>query len=76
MIHVIIWFQFEEGILEAALYLMRKGFKVTNSRAMSNPVKVARVVAKMVGNRLGVLLMIKHNTNAFYFLHLLIHQSN
>ncbi|XP_052247708.1 protein-glutamine gamma-glutamyltransferase K-like [Dreissena polymorpha] len=43
--------QFEEDILQAALFLMRKGFKEDNSRAMADPVKVSRVLVKMVNSQ-------------------------
>lgn len=42
--------QFEEEILEISLYIMRSGFKGGMSKAMSDPVKVSRMIAKMVNS--------------------------
>jgi len=40
--------QFEEGILDVALFLARKAFRDDNARQLSDPVKVARGVSRMV----------------------------
>lgn len=40
--------QFEEEILDIALYLVRSGFKGGVSKQMSDPVMVSRVIAKLV----------------------------
>ncbi|WAR12901.1 TGM1-like protein [Mya arenaria] len=42
--------QFEEGILDVSFSLVRKGFGEKNIRAMSQPLKVARMIAKMVNS--------------------------
>ncbi|XP_046566210.1 annulin-like [Haliotis rubra] len=40
--------QFEDGILDAALHLVRKGFDFKMTRAMGNATKVARILSKIV----------------------------
>ncbi|XP_052817705.1 protein-glutamine gamma-glutamyltransferase K-like [Mya arenaria] len=40
--------QFEEGILDVCFSLVRRGFGPKNIRAMAQPTKVARMIAKMV----------------------------
>ncbi|XP_046549199.1 coagulation factor XIII A chain-like [Haliotis rubra] len=40
--------QFEDGILHAALHLLRKGFNFKMTRAMGNACKVARMLSKIV----------------------------
>ncbi|KAL4234354.1 hypothetical protein ACF0H5_006002 [Mactra antiquata] len=40
--------QFEDGILDIAMYLLRYGFKGKIKKDMGDPVKVSRILAKMV----------------------------
>ncbi|XP_046549070.1 protein-glutamine gamma-glutamyltransferase K-like isoform X1 [Haliotis rubra] len=42
--------QFEDGILDAALHLVRKGFDFKMTRAMGNATKVARILSKIVNS--------------------------
>ncbi|WAR12902.1 F13A-like protein, partial [Mya arenaria] len=42
---------FEEGILDVCFSLVRRGFGQKNIRAMAQPIKVARKIAKMVGGK-------------------------
>ncbi|WAR23504.1 TGM1-like protein [Mya arenaria] len=43
--------EFDEGILDVALFLMRRGFKEVNLRGMSDPATVARMIAQWVNSR-------------------------
>ena len=44
-----LYFQFEDGVLRAALYVMNKGFR-KGDMGKGDPVKVARRIALMVRN--------------------------
>ncbi|XP_064599102.1 hemocyte protein-glutamine gamma-glutamyltransferase-like [Liolophura sinensis] len=46
------WFfgQFEDGILDASLHLLRKGYGLEITKEMSNPVMISRMLSKMVNN--------------------------
>ena len=41
-------FQFDKGILDAALYLLNAGFGGRAAKSMSDPIQVGRILAKMV----------------------------
>ena len=46
------FFQFESGILEACIYIMKSAFKFKTSQSMGDPVEVSRNICSVVCNNM------------------------